>query len=107
MCVCFVVPSAPEMFMVVDVQDQQVNLTWKPPSITNGIITGYVLEYFRIDDLILRSKNFTADERMFRVESLNEFTQYQFQIRAFTSAGLGELASLNVTTAEAGILINV
>ena len=45
-----------------------------------------------------------AEQRMVTVEDLNEFTDYTFELRARTGAGLGEPAVVIQTTEQAGIV---
>ena len=45
-----------------------------------------------------------AEQRMVTVEDLNEFTDYTFELRARTGAGLGEPAIEIQMTEQAGII---
>jgi hypothetical protein len=42
---CFPVPEENPVFRVTDVQKHTVALTWEPPLVANGVVTGYRLEY--------------------------------------------------------------
>ena len=99
----FAVPSAPDNFTVVDIQDQQVTFLWEPPTTPNGNINGYMLNYSNTTDSL--SLSLTADQLMITVDNLNEFTQYRFELRARTGAGYGTSAVIDQTTAEAGNII--
>ena len=89
--------------MVVNVQAQQVTVSWSPPTNPNGVITGYMLNYSNSTENL--SRPLGAIQQMAVIDNLNEFTLYRFELRAETSAGFGPPAVVNQTTAEAGIML--
>ena len=100
----FAVPSAPVNFTAIDIQARNVRFSWSPPLSPNGNVDGYILSYFNTTHNITLPDTLMADQRMVTVEYLNEFTDYRFELRARTGAGLGEPAVEIQRTAEAGIV---
>ena len=100
----FAVPSAPVNFTAIDIQARNVRFSWSPPLSPNGNIDGYILSYSNTTDNVILPDTLAADQRMVTVEYLNEFTDYRFELRARTGAGLGEPAVEIQRTAEAGIV---
>ena len=98
----FAVPSAPDNFTVMDIQANEVTLSWLPPLTPNGNINEYSLSYSNSTHN-LTLPPIMADQRMVTVVNLNEFTEYRFELRARTGAGFGAPAVENETTAQAGI----
>ena len=95
-------PGVPELFTVENIQAQNVSFYWMSPNITNGVITNYSLTYFNATDNL--SVIIQADMLGVDVGLLNKFTVYTFELRASTRIGLGEPATVSITTAQAGYL---
>ena len=98
----FAAPSAPENFMATDVQARSVSFSWSRPLSPNGNIDAYIMSYFNTTHNI--NLTLMAEQRMVTVEDLNEFTDYTFELRARTGAGLGEPAIEIQMTEQAGII---
>ena len=95
----------PEGFNVTGVTATSVSLEWRRPSIPNGEILHYILQYSTTTVTIPVTFNATNDEynvTNYTVESLNEYTNYTFNISAVTSRGTGPLATTSTRTSEAG-----
>ena len=88
--------------MAIDVQARNVSFSWSRPLSPNGNIDAYILSYFNTTHNITLA--LMAEQRMVTVEYLNEFTDYTFELRARTGAGLGEPAAEILTTQQAGIV---
>ena len=84
-------------------QAQQISLSWEPPVRRNGILTGYVLNYFNTTDNITIDSEIGADTQQFTVTLLNEFTAYSFVLMAMTRIGPGDPAVVIETTNQAGM----
>uniref|UniRef100_A0A1X7VP48 Fibronectin type-III domain-containing protein n=1 Tax=Amphimedon queenslandica TaxID=400682 RepID=A0A1X7VP48_AMPQE len=95
----------PEGFNVTDVTATSVSLEWRRPSVPNGVILHYFLQYSAYNVTIPVTFNTSSDEysvTSYTVESLNEYTNYTFTISAVTSGGAGPLATTSTRTSEAG-----
>ena len=95
----------PEGFNFTDVTATSVSLEWRRPSVPNGVILDYILQYSTSTVTIPVTFNSDSDEynvTSYTVESLNEYTNYTFNISAVTSGGTGPLAITSTRTSEAG-----
>ena len=97
----FLVPSkAPENFTVTECSSTSITAYWQlpPADSRNGIIAGFKLFYKRKDSvasptmIILNNGKIHAKN----VTELNEYTEYEFQVLAFTSVGDGPKSSVEV-----------
>ena len=93
------------MFVVVDLQAQQVTLSWSPPIDMNGVITGYSLNYSNTTDSVSVA-TIEANVMQTTVQFLNEFTNYTFELRALTRIGFGPPVVRSIFTAQAGMEIH-
>jgi len=94
LCTCFIVPgSAPHSLTVLTIQSAFVILSWMEPTIPNGIITQYEVQYKRSSDSLFTISNISStiigDTIIGRVEGLVPRTMYKLQIRAYTQVGVG------------------
>ena len=81
-----------------------VDVTWNPPSMLNGIITHYEVNYTRNDviDAALQMTNTPGAATMVQLSDLDIFANYTITVRGFTVA-LGDASSpVTVTTNEGG-----
>ena len=99
----------PQNFVATVLSSSSVRLEWTRPSVPNGEITKYLLEYSNDSmtinislpvDFIMSSDEYNVTN--ITIEYLNEFTNYTFSLRAVTAGGSGPLASDKVLTDEAG-----
>ena len=79
-----------------------MSFSWSRPLSPNGNIDAYIMSYFNTTHNITLA--LMAEQRTVTVEYLNEFTDYTFELRARTGAGLGEPAVRNQITEQAGIV---
>lgn len=85
------VPSeAPRGLTVVASTSTSIALTWQLPLVDfqNGIITGFRL-FFKQKGLKDPLRSVVARNTIVRVTGLIAFTEYEFQVLAFTSVGDG------------------
>ena len=101
------VPSGPpEGFNVTEVTATSVSLEWRRPSVPNGVIINYILQYSTNTYTIPVTFNSTNDEynvTSITVKDLNEYTNYTFNISAVTNGGTGPGATTSTRTSEAGL----
>uniref|UniRef100_A0A671VXR7 Neural cell adhesion molecule L1-like protein n=1 Tax=Sparus aurata TaxID=8175 RepID=A0A671VXR7_SPAAU len=106
------VPAQVPILTASNAQKDTILLVWGPPLETNGILTGYLLQYHLFDEPTLevvdsQEINITkADTTQWRLRGLEEGRLYRFHLSACTRAGCGPpLAqeSRTVTSARDGI----
>jgi len=104
-CRSIVEPSkAPDVFTVTAKTSTSITASWQlpPADDRNGVITGFKLFYKKngfagsqIVEDINNGSTLTKD-----VTGLDEYTEYQFQVLAYTSAGDGPKSSVKSETTE-------
>ena len=77
-----------------------VELSWGPPDEPNGIIQHYEVRQTDADDNNVSFITNSSSEQTFEVYPLNPDSNYTFSVRAYTSAGPGEWATLDTTTLQ-------
>ena len=105
-------PTEPVDLNVASRTATSISLQWSRPIPTNGIITMYTLDIYT-DGSISVTINIPVEPvsqeynvTNFTVHTLNEFTNYTFNLSATTGGGSGPAATLpNVLTNEAGELV--
>ena len=105
-------PTEPVDLNVASRTATSISLQWSRPIPTNGIITMYTLGIYT-DGSISRTINIPVEPvsqeynvTNITVDSLNEFTNYTFNLSATTGGGIGPAATLpDVLTNEAGELV--
>ena len=96
----FSVPSqAPTNFNVTADTSTTINASWQlPPADSHrGIIRGFKLFYKKKDQFGLPNTTITIKDVATlseKVTGLNKYTEYEFQVLAFTSAGDGPKSSV-------------
>lgn len=76
-----------------------------PANSRNGIITGFRLSYKKKDPVGSPKITLTINDAAIRnktVIGLVKYTEYEFQVLAFTSAGNGPMSSVRVVTTKEG-----
>lgn len=78
----------------------EVNVTWRPPLLPNGVITLYSLDLWNSTHHL----NLTSLTTFIHITHLRKYTQYSVVVQAHTRVGLGNHSSepLNITTLEDG-----
>ena len=98
----YVVPTAPRSLTVDNTADTTVTLSWIGPSMENGMIIVYQLEYGPPggDQQFGLSQNFTS--LFATVAGLSPSTEYAFRVAAFTRVGPGPYSntSTSITTSK-------
>ncbi|XP_041748484.2 neural cell adhesion molecule L1-like protein isoform X8 [Coregonus clupeaformis] len=101
------VPEKNPVFRVTDVQKHTVALTWAPPLVANGVLTGYRLEYQLINDTeevgVLQSVDISRpDTTTCVLRDLEAVSRYKFYLRSCTRVGCGpQVSEESTTTPEA------
>uniref|UniRef100_A0A4W6C350 Neural cell adhesion molecule L1 n=1 Tax=Lates calcarifer TaxID=8187 RepID=A0A4W6C350_LATCA len=89
------VPGQVHMLSASNAQEDSILLGWAPPRETNGILTGYLLQYHLINETSLevvdsQEMNISgADTTQWRLQGLEGGRLYQFHLCACTRAGCG------------------
>lgn len=89
------VPEQVPILTASNAQKDSILLVWGPPLQTNGILTGYLLQYHLINETTLevvdsQEKNITgADTTQWQLQGLEEDSLYRFHLSACTQAGCG------------------
>ncbi|KAF7224525.1 receptor type Q [Nothobranchius furzeri] len=93
------VPGSPPYGLSYEsVSPSEVNVTWHPPLLPNGVITYYSLELWNSS----QSLNLSTPTNFIRITHLRKYAQYRLTVQAHTRAGPGNYSSepLNITTRE-------
>nr|KAF6492323.1 L1 cell adhesion molecule [Molossus molossus] len=87
------VPSQPEALHLECQSNTSLLLQWKPPLSHNGVLTGYVLSYYPLDDGGKEQLSFNLSNpelRAYNLTSLSPHLRYRFQLQATTNEGPGD-----------------
>ncbi|XP_077591289.1 phosphatidylinositol phosphatase PTPRQ [Stigmatopora nigra] len=93
------VPGSPAYSLsYVSLSPNEVNVTWLPPLVPNGVITHYSLELWNSTHYL----NLTSPTNFLHLGYLRKYTRYRVTVQAHTRAGPGNFTSepLNITTLE-------
>nr|XP_046198784.1 neural cell adhesion molecule L1-like protein isoform X8 [Oncorhynchus gorbuscha] len=106
------VPEENPVFRVTDVQKHTVALTWEPPLVANGVVTGYRLEYQLINDTeevgVLQSMDISSpDTTSCVLRNLEAVSRYKFYLRSCTRVGCGPQVSEESTTTPVARLASI
>uniref|UniRef100_A0A3B4YKY3 Protein tyrosine phosphatase receptor type Q n=1 Tax=Seriola lalandi dorsalis TaxID=1841481 RepID=A0A3B4YKY3_SERLL len=82
------------------ISPSEVNVTWQPPLLPNGLITHYSLELWNSSHYL----NLTSPSNYIHITHLRKYAQYRVMVQAHTRVGPGNFSSepLNITTLEDG-----
>ncbi|XP_061159693.1 neural cell adhesion molecule L1-like protein isoform X7 [Syngnathus typhle] len=89
------VPGPVPILTTSNAQKESIRLVWGPPLVANGILTGYLLQYYLINEttkevLDFREINITGpDNTHWQLEGLEEGSLYRFHLSACTRVGCG------------------
>ncbi|KAM9343567.1 cell adhesion molecule L1-like a isoform 2-T6 [Pholidichthys leucotaenia] len=104
------VPDQVPILTASNMQTDSILLVWGPPPETNGILTGYLLQYHLINETALEvidshELNISeADTTQRQLWGLEEGSLYRFHLSACTSAGCGPpMAQEGRTVASASV----
>ena len=103
------VRSAPINVLVVDADNTSLLLMWDPPTVPNGIILTYRVEYFGVETTSTVNSSFydVKDITVYNMTStfiyeLVPFSTYNITVAAATSIGEGPPSSVVVNMTEEG-----
>ncbi|XP_031716794.1 phosphatidylinositol phosphatase PTPRQ [Anarrhichthys ocellatus] len=90
--------SPPYGIMYESVSPSEVNVTWQPPLMHNGVITQYSLELWNSSHYL----NLTSPTNYIHITHLRKYAHYRIKVQAHTRVGPGNYSSepLNITTLE-------
>ena len=85
------VPGSLTSFEPYEVQPSRITFQWElPDTSANGIITGFVIEYHRADEIEdVQASNFGPADRQGTIKNLVPGVKYVFNIKARTRVGFG------------------
>lgn len=95
------VPGSPPYGLSYEsISPSEVNVTWQPPLLPNGVITHYSLELWNSTHFL----NLTSTSSHIHITHLRKYAQYRVMVQAHTHVGPGNFSSepLNITTLEDG-----
>ncbi|XP_027128956.1 phosphatidylinositol phosphatase PTPRQ [Larimichthys crocea] len=93
------VPGSPPYGVTFEsVSPSEVNVTWQPPLVPNGVITHYSLELWNSSHYL----NLTSPTNYIHITHLRKYAHYRVMVQAHTRVGPGNYSSepLNITTLE-------
>ncbi|GAA6106524.1 phosphatidylinositol phosphatase PTPRQ isoform X3, partial [Tachysurus ichikawai] len=93
------VPGSPPYGLSYDsISSSEVNVSWSPPLVPNGVILYYSVEYWNITHTL----NITTHTPSVLLSNLRKYARYRLSVQAATRVGLGNHSSeiLNITTLE-------
>ncbi|KAK3549019.1 hypothetical protein QTP70_025091, partial [Hemibagrus guttatus] len=95
------VPGSPPYGLAYDsISSSEVNVSWSPPLVPNGVILYYSVEYWNTTHTL----NITTHTPSVLLFNLRKYARYRLSVQAGTRVGLGNHSSemLNITTLEDG-----
>ena len=95
-----IAPNPPQNISASAVNSTTAEITWNPPSITNGILCYYTVVYGSDDDMEMMKVN--SSDVTVLVSGLNPFTNYTFYVLAVTVAPSEASNNITVLTNETG-----
>ncbi|XP_061896859.1 phosphatidylinositol phosphatase PTPRQ [Entelurus aequoreus] len=93
------VPGSPPYSLSYEsLSPNEVNVTWQPPLVPNGVITHYSLELWNSTHYL----NLTSPTNFIHITHLRKYARYRVTVQAHTRAGAGNFSTepLNITTLE-------
>ncbi|KFM62890.1 Receptor-type tyrosine-protein phosphatase mu, partial [Stegodyphus mimosarum] len=105
------VPGEPSEIDVLENGQRTINITWQPPILKNGVITGYKIIYRPLSTLdpVFNATPFVSLEKEvgggvtdISLQDLHPSTEYNITIQAKTSTGYGRPAEIKTWTVILG-----
>ncbi|CAG0880725.1 unnamed protein product [Cyprideis torosa] len=106
--------TPPEDVTCSQVTSTTISLSWRPPRIPNGVIRGYVINYFILPQWEEPASSLRVENAVLRrtLRGLQPFSNYSISLLAFTAVGEGVLSAPitcftleDVPSAPAGIKV--
>ncbi|XP_053355831.1 phosphatidylinositol phosphatase PTPRQ [Clarias gariepinus] len=90
--------SSPYGLAYESISSSEVNVSWSPPLVPNGVILYYSVEYWNATHTL----NITTHTPSVLLTNLRKYARYRLSVQAATRVGLGNHSSeiLNITTLE-------
>ncbi|XP_028832631.1 receptor-type tyrosine-protein phosphatase F-like isoform X4 [Denticeps clupeoides] len=93
------VPGKPTM-MISTTAGNTALIQWQRPKDMPGELTGYQLQYKRMEEEAFTTQEFRNTDDYYTVTRLHKGATYSFQLRARNRAGLGEAFAKEISTQE-------
>ncbi|XP_076848697.1 phosphatidylinositol phosphatase PTPRQ isoform X2 [Brachyhypopomus gauderio] len=93
------VPGSPPYGLAYEsISPSEVNVSWWPPAMPNGVIVYYIVEYRNAT----HTMNLTTPTPAVLLSNLRKYAHYRLSVQAATGVGMGNHTSdiLNITTLE-------
>ena len=99
----FLVPTAPQQLQIVDQFSDTISVKWVRPREVNGVLTGYVVKYWIVDDYGKQigktmREDVAGDALQAGITGLKAKTKYMIEVAAKTNAGVSESAKIEGRT---------
>uniref|UniRef100_A0A4W4G5K8 Protein-tyrosine-phosphatase n=1 Tax=Electrophorus electricus TaxID=8005 RepID=A0A4W4G5K8_ELEEL len=90
--------SAPYDLVYESISPSEVNVSWQPPAVPNGLIVYYSMEYWNATHTL----NLSTQAPAALLSNLRKYALYRLSVQAATRVGVGNYTSdiLNITTLE-------
>ena len=95
-----VAPTPPQNILASVINSTTVEVTWDPPSITNGILRYYTVVYGSSTDMEMMEVN--SSDVTVLISRLDPFTTYTFYVIAVTVTPSEASDNVTIQTNEAG-----
>ena len=101
-------PSSPLHLMITNKMSTSLTAEWSPPLTPNGVILSYQVSYVGLESVNPVPDSFETDSTLntngttqtVEVVGLSPYSLYSLSVKAFTSAGGGEEATITFRTEE-------
>ncbi|XP_028395112.1 protein sidekick-1-like [Dendronephthya gigantea] len=102
------IPSAPQRLQIVDQFSDTISVKWVRPREVNGVLTGYVVEYWRLDDFGDKAgevKTVEAEGGALQtgITNLRAKSRYKIRVAARTNAGVSDYAEIEGRTQDVAV----
>ena len=83
--------SSPQNVMVTSVDSASLMVSWQPPEEIdhNGMITGYMIQYTRVESSVMMSVNVSSGTRQTTIPELTAYVMYSVRVAAMNVNGTG------------------
>ncbi|XP_046861970.1 protein sidekick-2-like [Xenia sp. Carnegie-2017] len=102
------VPSAPQRLQIVDQFSDTISVNWLRPREVNGVLIGYTVKYWKVDQYGTRIGNPMTDEvagnaLQAGITNLDSRSSYIIEVAAKTNAGVSKSAKIQGRTQDVAV----